>query len=145
MNGETALKFVRSRHAKGEEGSDFARAKRQQKVLVAVKDKLLRSLDIRNIQQIEKIYSILNNLISRDITNQQVAVIAKNIIFQRNLKQQQIVLTEDFFIVPDYMQYEGKYVLIPQSGNFNNIHEYIVCYIKGNGNCEELKKKGKKD
>lgn len=40
MDGETALKYVRSRHGNNGEGSDFARATRQQKVLLAVKEKL---------------------------------------------------------------------------------------------------------
>jgi LCP family protein required for cell wall assembly len=41
MNGKTALQYARSRHSLDfPEGSDFARAKRQQKVLVAVIDKL---------------------------------------------------------------------------------------------------------
>ena len=35
MDGETALEYVRSRHAEGPEGSDFARSKRQEKVISA--------------------------------------------------------------------------------------------------------------
>ena len=41
MNGERALKYVRSRHGDGAEGTDFARSKRQQKVILAIKDKLM--------------------------------------------------------------------------------------------------------
>ena len=41
MDGNTALKYARSRHAAGPEGSDFARSLRQQKVIKAVKDKIL--------------------------------------------------------------------------------------------------------
>ena len=40
MDGQLALKYARSRHGVGVEGSDFARSKRQQKILEAVKDKL---------------------------------------------------------------------------------------------------------
>jgi LCP family protein required for cell wall assembly len=44
MDGETALIYSRSRHSlQNNEGSDFARAKRQQKVIVALKDKILSS------------------------------------------------------------------------------------------------------
>ena len=35
MNGERALKYVRSRYAEGEEGTDFARSRRQQRLLLA--------------------------------------------------------------------------------------------------------------
>lgn len=41
MDGDTALKFVRSRHGNNGENSDFSRSKRQQKVLEALKDRLL--------------------------------------------------------------------------------------------------------
>ena len=40
MSGKRALDFVRSRHGTNGENSDFARTKRQQKILIAVKDKI---------------------------------------------------------------------------------------------------------
>jgi len=39
MDGALALKYVRSRHALGIEGSDFARARRQQRLLLAARDR----------------------------------------------------------------------------------------------------------
>jgi len=48
MNGDLALKFVRSRHGTNGEGSDFARGRRQQKVLVAAKDKIFSLSTILN-------------------------------------------------------------------------------------------------
>lgn len=39
MNGELALKFARSRHAKSD-GSDFARSERQKEVMIAAKEKI---------------------------------------------------------------------------------------------------------
>lgn len=42
MTGETALQYARSRHSSDNgEGSDFMRARRQQRVIMAVKDKIL--------------------------------------------------------------------------------------------------------
>lgn len=41
FDGETTLRFVRARYSDGPEGSDFARAARQQKVMLAVKEKVL--------------------------------------------------------------------------------------------------------
>src|ERR1700722_1364063 len=48
MDGETALEYVRSRHAEGPEGSDFARSKRQEKVISALKAKLFSAGTIFN-------------------------------------------------------------------------------------------------
>src|SRR3990167_2895420 len=41
FDGAQALKYVRSRRAEGEEGTDYARAQRQQLAILAFKDKLL--------------------------------------------------------------------------------------------------------
>jgi len=41
MDGETALQYARSRHGNNYQNSDFARAKRQQKMIQAIKDKVL--------------------------------------------------------------------------------------------------------
>lgn len=48
MDGETAMKYARSRHAQGPEGSDFARARRQQRLIMAIKDKFLSTETLQN-------------------------------------------------------------------------------------------------
>ena len=56
MDGTRALIFARSRHAAGPEGSDFARSKRQQKVIQAFKEKVLK---LNLVTDIGKINSLL--------------------------------------------------------------------------------------
>lgn len=132
MDGKTALKFVRSRHAEGDEGSDFARTKRQQKVLDAIKIKLMLALKKFDLKYYERLYNVVERVISRDMTNQQLSIVAKNILLSRNFTQKEIVLPEDFFIVPDYSLYNGKYVLIPKDKDFSKIHSYVLQVIKKN-------------
>ncbi|MBI4433326.1 LCP family protein [Candidatus Uhrbacteria bacterium] len=48
MDGAIALKYVRSRHALGVEGSDFARARRQQRLLIAVRERIRNEGLLRN-------------------------------------------------------------------------------------------------
>lgn len=60
MDGDTALKYVRSRHGNNGEGSDFARSKRQQKVLLAVKDKLFSVQTLLNPPAISKALTTLS-------------------------------------------------------------------------------------
>ena len=67
MDGKTALTFVRSRHAEGEEGSDFARSKRQEKIIQAFKDKLFSFQTIINPAKIISLYDILKDSIDTDI------------------------------------------------------------------------------
>lgn len=138
MNGETALKFVRSRNAIGPEGSDFARETRQQKVIDAVEKKLTALVKSLNLKNIADLYQQSNQLISRDITNQQLSIVAKNIvikkIFGKNLSRKQVTLPENFFIIPPYYEYDGKYVLIPEDKDFSKIHQYIACQISNSPN-----------
>lgn len=59
MNGERALIFARSRHAAGDEGSDFARSQRQQKIIQAVKAKVVELNLIADVSKINKIFSVV--------------------------------------------------------------------------------------
>lgn len=68
MDGETALKYVRSRHGSNGEGSDFARSRRQQIVMLAVKDKLLSLGTATNPSRIIKLYEAVSSNIQTDLT-----------------------------------------------------------------------------
>ncbi len=57
MDGETALTFARSRHGDNGEGSDFARAARQQKILLALKDRALSLNVLLNPAKLNRIIS----------------------------------------------------------------------------------------
>ena len=143
MDGKTALNFVRSRHATGAEGSDFAREKRQQKVIEAVKNKLISFVKKPDVNNYKKLYDLTDKLVKRDIDNQQTAIILKGIFLKRNFRQERIVLSEDFFINPeiDPEKYDGKWVLIPKSNNIKSVHDYIDCQLNEKTNCDQLKPK----
>lgn len=59
MNGERALIFARSRHSSGSEGSDFSRSKRQQKIIEAVKAKVVELNLVADAGKINKIFSVI--------------------------------------------------------------------------------------
>ena len=143
MDGETALKFSRSRNAEGEEGTDFAREKRQQKMLEAVKNKLINLIKKPNLKTYQKLYGLIDKLVKRDITNQQAAIIFKNIVLKGSLNQGKITLEEEFFINPplDSAEYDGLWVLVPSDKTYSLIHQYIECRLKDLTNCNRLKNK----
>lgn len=74
MDGSTALKFARSRKSQQNyEGSDYARAKRQQKVITAVKDKVFSSdtwLDANKI--LELMTTLEENIKISEVTLQDI-------------------------------------------------------------------------
>lgn len=69
MDGETALKFVRSRHGNNGEGSDFARSRRQQLVLEAVRDKVF---SIGTLLNPVKVGNVLGSLGTHTSTNLEI-------------------------------------------------------------------------
>lgn len=74
MDGETALKFARSRHGNNGEGSDFARATRQQKVISALKEKMLKASTFKNPTTVANTLAALQSNIS---TNLQIGEILR--------------------------------------------------------------------
>ena len=67
MDGKTALIFARSRHGNNGEGSDFARSKRQQKIILALKEKILSFSTLTNPIKINNIRKTLEKNIRTDI------------------------------------------------------------------------------
>jgi len=67
MTGKKALEYSRSRHGNNGEGSDFARSRRQQKVILALKDEVLSAYTIFNPGKINSILNSLSNHIQTNI------------------------------------------------------------------------------
>lgn len=151
IDGKTALIYVRSRNSQGLEGNDFARNRRQQKVIDSVKTKIIKRSKTVDLGYLKRMYQILDSLLIRDISNQQVAILVKNYLLSKNFSQRQITLSQDFFTVPNPQVYYGKYVLIPKDENFSLIKKYIDCYRqkldqgKPADSCEGLKNEGEKN
>ncbi|MFA6514200.1 MAG: LCP family protein [Patescibacteria group bacterium] len=133
MNGSLALKYSRSRHGVGLEGSDFARAKRQQLVLAAVKEKLLSRQTLLNPVMIGKLINEFNRNIS---TNLEIWEMLKIWNLFKDVKREQIVNTglsdaPDGLLVSTISS-EGAYILVPTAGNFSKIKN-LIANIFNNG------------
>jgi LCP family protein required for cell wall assembly len=88
MGGETALEYVRSRHGNNGEGSDFARSRRQQQVLVALKDKLVSFDTLLNPSRVA---SVLETLQSHVITDMELWEIVKLAKAVRHIDREKLV------------------------------------------------------
>ncbi|MFA6428951.1 MAG: LCP family protein [Patescibacteria group bacterium] len=67
MNGERALIYTRSRHGNAGEGSDFARSRRQQIVLLALRDKFLSLGTLADPQKLASVYGAISNNVQSDL------------------------------------------------------------------------------
>ena len=133
MDGETALQYVRSRHGSGGEGSDFSRSARQEKVIQAIKDKVLSLETLRSPQRLKDLLNTLGKSIDTDISIKESTEFFK---LSRGLKNTYSIVLDDskkeglpegrssILIHPLTSDY-GAYVLISQDDDFTIIHDYI--------------------
>lgn len=126
MDGRLALKYVRSRHASGEEGSDFARSRRQQKVLEAVKEKIM-SLNV--LFKPSMISKIVSNVKENYSTNLKIWEMAKLWGLAKNIKNENILSrvldNSPSGLLVDTVGLDGAYLLSPRSGDFSEI-KYLI-------------------
>ncbi len=126
MDGELALKYARSRHAAGAEGSDFARARRQQRIMAAAKDKLLSRSTLLNP---DRLLSILNEFQDHVATNFKIWEMLKLWDILKDVSKDDII-TRVLDSSPGGLLYEsyndqGAFVLTPRSGDFAEIQYYV--------------------
>lgn len=121
LNGETALYYVRSRFST----SDFDRMKRQQQVLIAIKEKALSLGVLTNPIKIFNFLSVLGRNVKTDM---EMGDIQELLRLSPHLKTDQII-RRVFDTTPEGLlysgQYNGSYILLPVAGDFNQIQE--VC------------------
>jgi len=119
MNGETALKFVRSRHAEGTEGTDQAREARQQKIVGSIKSKIMKPGIFLSPKVDLALLTVAKKYIQTDMDSSTAAILARNVIRNKGMVNQNLI-PEDFLINPPISKtYDKLYVLIPRSGNGN--------------------------
>ena len=146
MDGETALEYVRSRHAVGVEGNDFARSKRQQNVITAFKNKIFSAETIINPSKIIDLYNVIKESIDTDIIADEFDDFIRLAQRMKDAKIQSSVIDagdslnnrEGLLIeAPISKEYDYLSVLLPRvgDGNFSEIQEFIVCEIE-KGNCK---------
>jgi len=114
LNGIQALKYARSRQAP-EDGGDFARAKRQHKVIAAIKDKLLTPL---MIPKLSSLMSQLESEVQTDAEYQDIEKLLKQIPQANQYQITTIVLSTDNYLASDHST-DGQYILVPKKGKTN--------------------------
>jgi LCP family protein required for cell wall assembly len=132
MNGETALKFARSRKTT----SDFDRASRQQQVLAALHQKAL-SLDI--LTSPSKLKDIFDAVKRNMNTNMEWREIIELAQFADQWDRSNLVtkvIHDDpgqeggFLYTPPREEHEGQFVLVPYGDNLDRIHLYSDLILK---------------
>jgi len=125
MDGTTALKYARSRHGSNGEGSDFARAARQQQIILAIKEKGMSVGVLANPAKISNLIAALGNHMK---TNMAPSELSDALEVVRNVDKASIISkvisndANDGLLVSIS---EGGYYLIPKAGNFSQVQAFI--------------------
>jgi polyisoprenyl-teichoic acid--peptidoglycan teichoic acid transferase len=126
MNGQTALNYARSRHGSNGEGSDFARSKRQQKILQAVKDEALSFSTFLSYRKMSALYDLYAQNIK---TNLQIWELYRFAKIARGLKENNIsrLVFSDDPAGPLYAtNINGAYLLLPKDMSFYQVQQQVA-------------------
>lgn len=126
LDGETALKYARSRKTT----SDFDRAKRQQEIIVAMKDKALRIGFLLNPSKIKNLYAAISNNFETNLNIGEMLYLAKLAESMTDDSIVHEVISDEaykpggFVYTPDRNLYGGAFVLAPIAGDFSELREF---------------------
>ncbi len=126
MDGSLALKYARSRHGTNGEGSDFARARRQQKIILAAKNKFFSINTLLHPKLISELYNESRKHFSTNISLSDVwqfynisKQIDKNKIIFKVLDT-----SKDGLLIATRGE-DNAFLLLPRTGNFKQIKDLI--------------------
>lgn len=126
MDGSTALKYVRSRMAEGDEGTDFARSARQEKLLLAIKSKLVTPDLIKHPRKTRDLITVLSRSITTDVQTEQYPSFAKLGLKLLHAKIRTAAISEPLVITPPISSlYDYQWVLIPKDNSPKIISDYV--------------------
>jgi polyisoprenyl-teichoic acid--peptidoglycan teichoic acid transferase len=132
MDSQTALIFSRSRHGNNGEGSDFARTARQQKILVALKNKVFNWKTVFNPNLIYSIFSLTEKNIQTNMRKSDLPSFLNLAGKIADKEVRHIVLSDSpEGLLKASATAEGAYVLVPRSGDYSQLRELFNNVFEG--------------
>ncbi|HLD18370.1 MAG TPA: LCP family protein [Patescibacteria group bacterium] len=126
MDGATALQYARSRHGTNGEASDFARSRRQQKILTAVKEKTLQVDTLLHPTKISALFDTVREHVQTNLAFWEIIRLAD---FARKLDSDKIV-SRVLDASPDSPLYatsiNGAYMLLPKNDDWGAVRGVAV-------------------
>ena len=137
LSGAEALKYARSRHSLDtNQGNDFARAKRQHLVMIALKDKILNSSTFSSPNKLKDIYFVFQDLIKTNLSNGDFLLLLPKVSEFTKFKINSAVLSDSaneeeggVLIRGNPDLHGGRYVLVPKS--VDSIKSFTTHYFYG--------------
>jgi LCP family protein required for cell wall assembly len=131
MDGEKALKYVRSRYAQGVEGSDFARSARQQRFLLAFKKEILSKETLLNPKRIVELVKTFGDSIDTDVPVETYPAFLKLFlgVKQEEIKKEVLNSGEGgnggVLYEPLAEKFDNQFVLMPKNDDWKMFKDYV--------------------
>lgn len=124
MNGETALEYARSRHGNNGEGTDFARAARQQKIILAVKDRALSAGVLLNPGKVTRILNTVSNNITTNMSFWEMMKMAKYApdISTQNIALKVLDTAASGPLYSTTIMPSPGYIVLPRHDDWSDLH-----------------------
>ncbi len=132
LDGETALKFIRSRKTT----SDFDRSRRQQQVISAIKDKAQSREVLTSPSKLKSLYKALMKNIVSNMQIEDMLFLASTATHFDTSKLSNLVIHDDarqkggFLFVPPKSEYAQAFVLLPIDPAYSYIQKFIDLHHK---------------
>jgi anionic cell wall polymer biosynthesis LytR-Cps2A-Psr (LCP) family protein len=122
MDGETALKFVRSRHSE-QHGGDFARSQRQQALLSAIKNKLL---SIYSVDDAIPFINQFSSVVQTDVVGAVIKEFVTTIGDPKGYEISYVNLTTEN-VLAQTTTGAGQFIIVPKEGvgEWKAVHQFI--------------------
>lgn len=139
LDGETALKYVRSRKTT----SDFDRSKRQQQVMIAMKEKAADENLWARKRLLRELYYSLSDHMETNLDMREMLTIAEFAASWDSKNLAMATLNDEpifrggFLYTPFRELYGGAYVLLPAGENFNSVNLFAEFILYGPPNSQE--------
>ncbi len=124
MDGATALKYVRSRQAEGDEGTDFARARRQQQLLKGLKKTFFVSKLYLKPKQLLKLVAAFQEQLKTDLDPQiygQLFLLARRVNWEA-LESESL---DERFLTHPRVHSSKQWVLVPKGNDWSEIRNHV--------------------
>ncbi len=140
LDGKTALKYVRERHNDPE--GDFGRAKRQQQVIQAIKEKAFSTGTFLNVFALNRLLDTLGENVMTDMTLDEMQSFLEltKTLDTRNVTSFVVdAWKRDSLLRVSHLELGGvrAFILVPRTGNWSEIHDVAQSIFS----LDELKKR----
>ncbi len=126
LDGKTALRYARSRHSGGAEGSDFARAKRQQKLIDAIQQKALKIGFLANPRKLNELIGILGDHVRTDLSLKEAERILEVSQKMDKMEVNNLVLDNgNEGILYSTSGDQRGYILLPKNNDYTQVARFV--------------------